>query len=102
MAESSRKPLEHGIAQGSTHGPIRFNLFMSPLGSICHAQGIKFAGYVDDTQNYMSYRPLTNSLEPQITCISKLKSCLAEVRSWMQVNFLKLNESKTEFIMNQI
>ena len=99
VAELSRKSLEQGIPQGSTLGPILFNLFMSPLGGICQAQGIKFAGYSDDTQNYMSFRPLTNLLEPQITCISKLESCLADVRSWMQVNFLKLNESKTEFIM---
>ena len=47
----------------------------------------------------MSFRPLTNSLEPQITRINKLVLCLADVRSWMQVNFLKLNESKTEFII---
>ena len=74
---------------------------MSPLGRICQAQGIKFASYADymRLQNYMSFRPLTNSLEPQITCISKLESCLADVRSWMQANFLKLNESKTEFII---
>ena len=99
MAELSRKPLKQGNPQGSTHGPILFNLFVSPLGGICWAQGIKFAGYSGDTQNYMSFRPLTNSLEPQITYISKLESCLADVRSWMQVNFLKLNESKTEFII---
>ena len=47
----------------------------------------------------MSFRPLTNSLEPQITCISKLESCLADVRYWMLVSFLKLNKSKTEFII---
>ena len=94
MAELSRKSLEQGIPQGGTLGPILFNLFMSPLGGICWAQGIMFASYADDTQNYMSFRPLNNSLEPQITCISKLESCLAYVSSWMQVNFLKLNRSK--------
>ena len=47
----------------------------------------------------MRFRPLTNSLEAQLTCISKPESCLAHVRSWMQVNFLKLSESKTEFII---
>ena len=72
---------------------------MYPLGGICWAQGIKFAGYVDDTQNYRSFRPLNNSSQPQIDCINKLELCLADVRSWMQVNFLKLNESKTEFII---
>ena len=85
VAESSRKPLEQGIPQGSMLGPILFNLFMSPLGGICWAQGIMFAGYADDTQNYVSFRPLTNSLEPQINCINNLESCLADVRSWMQV-----------------
>ena len=79
--------------------PFLFNFFVSPLGGTCQAQGIMFAGYADDTQIYMSFRPLTNSLEPQITCISKLESCLADVRSCMQVNFLKLNKSKTEFII---
>ena len=95
VAGLSRKPLEQGIPQGSTCGPILLNLFMSPLGGICQAHGILFVGYMDDTQNYMRFRPLTISLEPQLTCFSKLESCLADVRSWMQVNFLKLIESKT-------
>ena len=99
VAELSRKSLKQGIPQGSTLGPILFNLFMSPLGGICRPQGIRFAGYVDDTQNYMSSRPLNYSSQPQIDCINKLELCLEDIRSWMQVNFLKLNESKTEFII---
>ena len=94
----SRNPLEQGIPQGSTLGPILFNLCV-PSWRYLSGPGNKIAGYVDDTQNYMSFRPLTNLLEPQITCISKLELCLVDVRSWMQVNFLKLNESKTEFII---
>ena len=83
VAELSRKPLEQGIPQDSTLGSILFNLFMSPLGGICQGHGISFVGYADDMQNYMRLRPLTNSLEPQLTCISNLESCLADVRSWM-------------------
>ena len=83
VAEFSRKPLEQGIPQGSTLGPILFNLFMSPLGGICQAHRTLFAGYVDDTQNYIRFRPLINLLEPQLTCISKLESYLGDVRSWM-------------------
>ena len=99
VADSSRKSLEQGIPQSSTLGPILFNLFMSPLGGICQAQRISFAGYTDDTQNHMSFRPLNNSSQPHIACINKLELCLEDIRSWMQVNFLKLNESKTEFII---
>ena len=58
---------------GSTLGPILLNLFVSPLGCIFQAQGIKFASYADDKQHYMSFRPLTHSLEPQIAYISKLE-----------------------------
>ena len=47
----------------------------------------------------MSFRPLNNSSQPQIDCINKLELCLEDVRSWMQINFLKLNESQTEFII---
>ena len=85
-----QKALEQGIPQGSTLGLILFNLFVSPLGGICQAQGIKFAGYADNTQNYMSFRPLTISLEPQITCINKLELCLADVRSWDASKFPKV------------
>ena len=42
VAELSRNPLEQGIPQGSTLGPILFNLFVSPLDGICQAHGISF------------------------------------------------------------
>ena len=90
MAELSRKSLEQGIPQGSTLGPILFNLFMSPLGAICWTQGIKFAGYADDTQNYMSFRSLNNSSQPQTDCINKLELCLEDVRSWDASKFPKV------------
>ena len=35
----------------------------------------------------------------QVTCITRLEMCIAEIRCWMRTNFLKLNDSKTEFIL---
>ena len=98
-AQSASKPLTQGIPQGSILGPILFNLFVAPLGKLCRAKGVSFQGYADDTQNYLSFQPMPGSLNNQTECIEKLEECIDAVRHWMQTNFLKLNENKTEFII---
>ena len=97
--ESSKRPFTQGIPQGSILGPILFNLFVAPLDELCRANGVSFQGYTDDTQNYVSFRPISGSLNNQIECITKLEKCIDAVQHWMQTNFLKLNENKTEFII---
>ena len=51
--------------------------------------------YADDTQIYTSFIPGINEAEAEV----KLEACLAEVRDWMACNYLKLNDSKTEFLV---
>ena len=97
--ESSKRPLTQGIPQGSILGPILFNLFVAPLGELCRANGVSFEGYADDTQTYLSFSPISGSLNNQIECITKLENCIDAVWHWMQTNFLKLNKNKTEFII---
>ena len=99
IAELGKCILKQGIPQGSVLGPLIFNLFLSPLREICRAHGINFSGYADDSQNYVSFRPIKDNLTPQHNCTECLERCLAEVQTWMQYNFLKLNDSKTEFIV---
>ena len=49
--------------------------------------------YADDTQIYLSVkRP--NTVRHAVRCI---EACLADMKSWMQSNMLKLNDQKTEF-----
>ena len=50
--------------------------------------------YADDTQLYMSLEP-SNVLELQ----SNLEKCIDDVKYWMLINKLKLNEEKTESIL---
>ena len=83
IAELGKCILKQGIPQGSVLGPLIFNLFLSPLGEICHAHGINFSGYADDSQNYLSLRPIKNNLTPQHNCTEHLERCLAEVWTWM-------------------
>ena len=94
-----KKALTQGIPQGSILRPILFNLFVAPLGELCMINGVACQGYADDTQNYLSFRPISGSLKNQIECITKLENCIETVQHWMQINFLKLNENKTEFII---
>ena len=98
-AKSTKRALRQGIPQGSVLGPIIFNLFLSLLGEICHKHGISFMGYADDSLNYLSFRPIKDDITPQKACTDHLETCLKEVRQWMKFNFLKLNNSKTEFII---
>ena len=99
IAESGKHILRQGIPQGSVLGPLIFNLFLSPLGEICRAHSINFSGYADDSQNYLSFRPIKDILTPQRNCTERLEKCLTEVWTWMKYNFLKLKDSKTEFIV---
>ena len=42
---------------------------------------------------------MSGSFNNQVECITKLENCINAVQHWMQTNFLKLNENKTEFII---
>jgi exonuclease III len=82
------------VPQGSILGPNFYEDYSAvPVGSIFRKHGILFHIYADDTQAYLPFSP-----GEEDEALLRLERCLIEVRQWMAINWLKLNDTKTEFI----
>ena len=88
---SNALPLNCGVPQGSVLGPVLLCLYTAPLEDIILRNGLNYMMYADDTQLYMT---CTRDHVP----ITKIEQCIEEIRQWMRVNMLALNDSKTEVI----
>ena len=72
------------------------SVYTYPVHNIIVKHKLNYHVYADDTQLYISCKPTQNCADKSIECI---ELCIYEIRQWMQDNFLKLNDQKTEFVL---
>ena len=92
---SDSQTLAIGVPQGSVLGPKLYCMFSKPIGEICRLHNMKYHIYADDTQVYIVVEPMEN----WGNISSRLKVCLSDIREWMSINLLKLNQDKTELMV---
>ncbi|KAJ8036542.1 hypothetical protein HOLleu_20549 [Holothuria leucospilota] len=69
-----------------------------PVGKIIRSNNIGYLINADDTQMYVTFDPKIPGACNDALC--KLQSCIKQIKDWMVVNRLQLNQSKTGFFIS--
>jgi Reverse transcriptase (RNA-dependent DNA polymerase) len=95
-SHSSVFQLLYGVPQGSVLSPLLFILYTTPLSTVISNLSANHHLYAGDTQLFLTFSaPLDFSHN-----ITLLENSISDVSNWMSANFLSLNPSKTELLIN--
>ena len=93
---SPARPLTCVVPQGSVLGRQLFSSYAAPVSKIIRNNKLLSHFYADDTQIDITVKPHQEDID---AAVETIEQCVAEIRSWMKINSLKLNDSKTEVIV---
>ena len=93
---SSSRELQCSVPQGSCLGPWLYLTYAGTLFDVI-PPSISVFGFADD--HIASKRFLPSSVNNELKAIAELEQCALIINNWMHENKLKMNTSKTEFIM---
>ena len=91
---SAPAPLQSGVPQGSVLGPVLFTVYTSSLAKLLDSFAVNYHFYADDTSLYVSFEP--SDIDANIDAMER---CIDAVKTWMSAKQLKMNDSKSEFIV---
>ena len=95
IKKSTSEPheLKYGVPQGS----VLFTIYTTPLGQLIRRHSLTSHLYADDTQLYLVFKP--SELSSIVNNFSHLEKCVDDIRAWMKLNLLKLNDDKMELLI---
>ena len=92
---SSLHNLLNSVPQGSVLGPLLFILNLTGIDPLITKHRVRYKlVYADNILLYLICPP--RDLDQMV---SRLESCVSELRQWLTSKFLVLNADKTEFLL---
>ena len=91
---SDSSSVKFGVPQGSVLGPVLFLLYMQPLFDIITPHSVNQHAFADDNQLYKD-----TTLKQLPSAMISMEHCILDIKNWMTINKLQLNDTKTECML---